>query len=126
MNISALIRDLIERYLAADADDGVRDSIKEAAISRKRDQAMELRKEAERLLREVEELEDMKTKEEARQEAIESGGEFMQKTHDKFHTYSPQQLGKAGVFRDWAIEHGYSVLELKQQYIDYRVNLEDY
>jgi len=126
VNISALMRDLIERYLAADADDGVADSIKEAAISRKRDQAMELQEEAERLLAEVEELEEMKTQEEAKQEVIEQGGEFMQETHDRFKNYTPKQLAADRRFREWALDNEWSVLELKQTYLDYRISLEDY
>jgi hypothetical protein len=126
VNISALMRDLIERYLAADADDGVADSIKEAAISRKRDQAMELQEEAERLLAEVEELEEMKTQEEAKQEVIEEGGEFMQQTHERFNQYSPKELARNGRFREWAIDHEWNVLDLKDAYLDYRISLEDY
>jgi len=126
VNISGLIRDLIERYLAADRDGEVADSIKAAAISRKREQAAELKDEAERLLMEVEELEEMKTKEEAKVEAIESGGELMKETHEKFHAYSPRQLAKMNKFRDWAMENEISVLALKQEYLDYRTNLQDY
>jgi post-segregation antitoxin (ccd killing protein) len=126
VNISALMRDLIERYLAADADEGVADSIKEAAISRKRDQAMELQEEAERLLAEVEELEEMKTQEEAKQEVIEEGGEFMQETHNRFNSYTPKQLSSNDRFREWAIDHEWSVLELKDAYLDYRITLQEY
>jgi len=126
VNISGLIRDLIERYLAADQDGQVADSIKAAAISRKREQAAELQDEAERLLAEVEELEEMKTKVEAKEEAIESGGDLMKETHEKFHAYTPKQLAKNVKFREWAMDNDKSVLEMKQEYLDYRQALEDY
>jgi len=126
VNISGLIRDLIERYLAADRDGEVADSIKAAAISRKREQAAELQDEAERLLAEVEELEEMKTKVEAKEEAIESGGDLMKETHEKFHAYTPKQLAKNVKFREWAMDNDKSVLEMKQEYLDYRQALEDY
>jgi len=121
-----LIRDLIERYLAADQDGEVADSIKAAAISRKRDQAADLQDEAKRLLAEVEQLEEMKTKKEAKVEAIESGGKLMKETHEKFHGYSPNQLAKNTKFREWAMENESSVLSLKDEYLDYRESLEDY
>ena len=126
VNISGLIRDLIERYLAADQDGQVADSIKAAAISRKREQAAELQDEAERLLAEVEELEEMKTKVEAKEEAIQSGGDLMKETHEKFHAYTPKQLAKNVKFREWAMDNDKSVLEMKQEYLEYRQALENY
>ena len=126
VNLSGLIRDLIERYLAADKDGEVADAIKAAAISRKREQAAELQDEAERLLMEVEELEEMKTKEEAKVEAIETGGTLMKQTHEKFHSYSPNQLAKNTKFREWAMDNESSVLALKEEYLDYRETLSEY
>jgi len=126
VNISGLIRDLIERYLAADQDGKVADSIKAAAISRKREQASELQDEAERLLAEVEELEEMKTKKEAKAEAIETGGDLLKETHEKFHSYTPKQLAKNVKFREWAMNNEKSVLEMKEEYLDYRQALEDF
>lgn len=126
VNLSGLIRDLIERYLAADQDGEVADAIKAAAISRKREQAADLQDEAERLLAEVEELEEMKTKKEAKVEAIETGGTLMKQTHEKFHGYSPKQLAKNTKFREWAMDNERSVLGLKEEYLDYRETLREY
>lgn len=125
VNISGLIRDLIERYLDADDDDGTADAIKAAAISRKREQAAELQDEAERLLSEANELEERKTQIEAKQEAIEQGGDLMKQTHEKFHSYSPNQLAKMKKFREWSMDNQMSVLSLKEEYLEYRNDLED-
>ena len=123
INTSELLRKLLDQYM----DGGDKDT------SGLEFRLQELRQRRDRISLELEQIEDdiemirnqLEQHDRKQERIMEMGGEFMEETHEKFASYTPQQLARNNKFRDWALEHEWSVLELKQAYLKYRVELED-
>jgi len=123
INTSELLRKLLDQYM----DGGEEDT------SGLEFRLQELRQRRDRISLELDQIEDdiemiqyqLEEHDRKQERIMEMGGEFMEKTHERFASYTPQKLSSKKRFREWALEHEWSVLELKQAYLDYRVQLEE-
>jgi len=123
INTSELLRKLLDQYMEGGGSD----------TSGLEFRLQELRQRRDRMSLELEQIEDeiemirenLEAREEHEERIEEMGGEFLELTHERFHAYTPKQLAKMTKFREGPVDNDWSVLELKDAYIDYRVELED-
>ena len=123
INTSELLRKLLDQYM----DGGDQDT------SGLEFRLQELRQRRDRISLELDQIEDdiemiqyqLEEHDRKEERIMEMGGEFMEQTHDRFASYTPKQLARNHRFREWALDHEWSVMELKQAYLDYRVQLEE-
>jgi len=122
INTSELLRKLLDQYLDSDDADSAGLEFRLQELRQRRDR---LALEMDQLEEEIELVRERLEQREERQQQVDvSDVELLQQTHERFAAYAPGQLARKNAFRDWALEHDWGVQELKQAYLDYRVNME--
>lgn len=122
INTSELIRKLLDGYTGGDVENATIAALQMrlAAID---DKIERIELEAEQLREErdtiSEKLADMETV--ADQQA--SAPDVLPRAHKKFAGYPPSRLGSSQNWINFAEENGYSALELKDMYLEYRRSL---